>query len=95
MNTNFNADQLTTLSRKGDIARFDGKNVVVTVDGEQFAGKLESYVDGFSVVSLFVPGAYLKRDNMGVWHEQSFIDITSPMFENYLAEGVEGLSVEE
>lgn len=93
MNQIFNADQLATLARKGDIALHDGKTVLVTLDGERFHGKLESYIDGASTVRLSVAGSYLKRDESGKWVEMDIIEVTNPSFENYLGEGITGLSV--
>lgn len=80
--TNFTRNQLAHLSATGNIAQFDGADVVVTLQGEMYAGKLEAYSNGTSIVHFTIPGIYFNQDSM---------EITSALNNNYTAHALEAL----
>lgn len=76
-------NQLAHLSATGNIARFDGADVVVTLQGEMYAGKLEAYSNGTSIVHFAIPGIYFNQNSM---------EITSKLNNNYASHALEAMS---
>lgn len=85
MNIKFTRDQLAHLSANGHIDRFDAFPVVVKLQGNFYGGTLEARGDGTAIVHF---------DDATAYFNQSSMEITSPLNNNYTAHALDGLSVE-
>lgn len=76
MNNIITRDMLANLSANGEIARYNGKKIIVLLQGKGYAGSLVAQDNGTATVVF---------DQAGVYFGEDKFEIASHLYNNYTA----------